>query len=180
VINQVSDFRRVVVGELDRQVTPRAQAVHKTFQETGIAAELSDNILKVLWSKFIFISAASSFGSLTRLPMAQYRAVPDTRELVIALMREVETLGRKQGVELDADVVDQALRFMDNAGPTIKASMQLDVESGHRTEIESMLGVIGRKGRESGVETPVADTLYALLLPVDLSARGVSHAAERL
>ncbi|MGE5072350.1 MAG: ketopantoate reductase family protein [Anaerolineae bacterium] len=174
VINQVSDFRRVVIGELDRQITPRLKAVHQAFQETGIAAELSDNILKVLWTKFIFISAASSFGSLTRLPMAQYRAVPDTRELIVALMREVEALGRKQAVELDADVVDQALRFMDNAGPSIKASMQLDVESGHRTEIESMLGVIGRKGRESRVETPVADTLYALLLPVDLSARGRS------
>jgi len=67
--------------------------------------------------------------------------------------------------------VDKSLAFMDNAGPQIKASMQLDVESGHRSEVESMIGAIGRKGRESGVETPLADALYALLLPVDLRAR---------
>jgi 2-dehydropantoate 2-reductase len=172
VIKQVSDFRRVVVGELDGSKTARIEAVYQAFKEIGITAELSDDILGVLWAKFTFISAASSFGSLTRLPMARYRDVPETRELVIRLMREVEALGRSQGTHLDSDVVEKALAFMDHAGPQIKASMQLDVESGHRTEIESMIGVIGRKGRESGIPTPVADMLYALLLPVDLTARG--------
>jgi 2-dehydropantoate 2-reductase len=171
-IKQVSDFRRVVVGELDGSKTPRIEAVYQAFKETGITAELSDDILKVLWTKFTFISAASSLGSLTRLPMAQYRAVPETRDFVIRLMGEVEALGRSQGVRLDADVVEKALAFMDQAGPKIKASMQLDVESGHRTEIESMIGVVGRKGRELGIPTPVADMLYALLLPLDLAARG--------
>lgn len=170
-IRQVSDFRRVVIGELNGQKTPRVEAIYQALKDTGITAELSDDILRVLWSKFVFISAASAFGSLTRLPMAEYRAVPETRDLITRLMREVEALGRSQGVRLDADVVQKGLAFMDNAGPKIKASMQLDIESGHRSEIESMIGMIGRKGRENGVPTPVADALYALLLPVDLSAR---------
>ncbi len=172
VIKQVSDFRRVVLGELDGRITPRLQALTDAFQKTGITIEQSSDILKILWSKFVFISAASSFGSLTRLPMAKYRSVPETRALIISLMKEVEALARSQGVPLDADVVEKSLAFMDNAAPHIKASMQLDVETGHRSEIESMVSVIGRKGRELGIETPVADMLYALLLPVDLNARG--------
>jgi 2-dehydropantoate 2-reductase len=60
---------------------------------------------------------------------------------------------------------------MDHAAPHIKPSMQLDVESGRRTELESMVGVIGRKGRQLGVPTPVADFLYSSLLPVELKAR---------
>jgi 2-dehydropantoate 2-reductase len=171
VIKQVSDFRRVVVGELDGRRTPRIEAIYQVLQDTGITAELSDNILKALWTKFVFISSASSFGSLTRLPMAQYRAVPETRQQIIRLMREVESVARSQGATLDPDAVEKSLGVMDNAGPQIKASMQLDVESGHRTELESMIGAISRKGRQGGVETPLADTLYALLLPVDLSAR---------
>ena len=59
---------------------------------------------------------------------------------------------------------------MDNAAPHIKPSMQLDVESGHRTELESMVGVIGRKGRELSVPTPVADFVYSTLLPVEQKA----------
>jgi len=172
IIKQVSDFRRVVVGELKGGRSARIQAIYEAFKATGITAELSENILKVLWAKFVFISSASGFGSLTRLPMAEYRAVPETRALIVRLMKEVEALARQQGIDLDPDVVEKTLAFIDNLGPKIKASMQLDVESGHRSEIESMIGVIGRKGRESGLETPVADAIYALLLPAELSARG--------
>jgi len=172
VIKQMSDFRRVVLGELDGRTTPRVQAIYEAFKQTGITVELSENILKILWTKFVFISSASSFGSLTRLPMAEYRTIPETRALIISLMREVEAVARAQNVALDANVVEQALAFMDNAAPHIKASMQLDVESGHRTEIKSMIGVIGRKGRERGVPTPVADMIYATLLPIALKALG--------
>jgi len=151
VIKQISQFRRVVIGELGGRSTPRVQAIHKAFEETGITAELSDNILKVMWTKFVFIATVSSLGSLTRLPMGDYRSVPETREMMIRLMREVETLARMQGVELDPDVIQQSLDFIDNAAPHIKPSMQLDVEAGRRSELEAMIGVIGRKSRELGV-----------------------------
>jgi len=75
-------------------------------------------------------------------------------------------------VELDEDVVQKSLDFIDNAAPHIKPSMQLDVEAGRRSEIEAMIGVIGRKGRELGGLTPVADMVYASLLPGEIVARG--------
>lgn len=171
VIKQVSQFRRIVIGELDGQVTSRVQAIHKAFEETGITAELSENVLKILWTKFVFISAASSLGSLTRLPLGSYRSVPEAREIMTSLMREVEAIARAQGVNLDQDVVQKSLDFVDDAAPQIKPSMQLDVEAGRRSELEAMIGVVGRKGRELGVPTPVADMAYAFLLPGEIAAR---------
>ncbi len=173
VIKQVSQFRRLVVGELDGKRTPRVEAIYEAFKDTGIEADLSDNILKVLWTKFVFISAASSFGSLTRLPIGEYRGVPETRAQLIKLMRETEALARLRGIHLDADVVEKTMAFIDNSGPNIKASMQLDVEAGRPSEVESLIGVVGHLGQELGVPTPVADVLYSLLLPVDLNARGI-------
>ena len=102
--------------------------------------------------------------------MGEYRSVPETRHLLSGIMQEVEALARAQDIQLDPDVVQKSLEFMDNAAPHIKPSMQLDVESGRRTELESMVGVIGRKGRELGVPTPVADFVYSALLPVELKA----------
>jgi 2-dehydropantoate 2-reductase len=171
VIKQISQFRRVVTGELDGQATARVQAVYKAFEETGITAELSENILKVLWTKFVFISTASSLGSLTRLPIGEYRSIPETRAMMTGLMQEVEAVARAQGVELGQDVVQKSLDFVDNAAPHIKPSMQLDVEAGRRSELESMIGVIGRKGRELGVPTPVAEMVYASLLPGEFAAQ---------
>lgn len=174
VIKQVSQFRRVVLGELDGSITPRLQKIYEAWQGTGITAELSENILKILWTKFVFISAVSGFGSLVRLPLGDYRAVPEARFFIASLMYEVEAIARAQGIKLDADVVEKSLAFIDNAAPQIRPSMQLDVEAGRRSEIESIIGVIPQKGRIFGVPTPVADLVYAALLPIELKARSVS------
>ena len=174
VIRQASDFRRVVLGELDGRRTERVQAIFEAFRETGVTVELSQEILKIVWTKFVFLSAAGSLGSLTRLPVGAYRAVPETRVFIARLMHEVEALARACGVDLEAGIVEQSMAFLDKNAPHIKASMQLDVEAGRRTEIESIIGVIVRKGRERGVAVPTAEMIYALLLPVEMNARGAA------
>jgi 2-dehydropantoate 2-reductase len=171
VIKQISQFRRIVFGELGGGQSARIQSIYEVLNNTGITVEISEDILKILWTKFVFISAVSSLGSLTRLPMGDYRSVPEARRLISGIMRETEALAHARGIALDEDVVAKSLEFIDNSGPHIKPSMQLDIESGRRTEIESMIGVIGRKGRELGVPTPYADFVYASLLPVELKAR---------
>jgi 2-dehydropantoate 2-reductase len=171
VIRQASAFRRIVVGELDGRATPRVRAIVAALQDTGASVELADDIHKVLWTKFVFIAALSGVGALTRLEIGDYRAVPPTRALLVDLMREVEGVARASGVPLEADVVDGALDIVDSAAPHIRASMQRDVETGRPSELESMIGVIGRKGRALGVTTPTADMVYAALLPVDRLAR---------
>jgi len=171
VIKQISQFRRIVFGELGGGSSARIQSIYEVLKNTGITVEASDDIQKILWTKFVFISAVSSFGSLTRLPMGDYRSVPETRKLISGIMQEVEALAHAQDVPVEPDVVQKSLEFMDNAAPHIKPSMQLDVEGGRRTELESMVGVIGRKGRELGVPTPVADFVYASLSPVEMKAR---------
>jgi 2-dehydropantoate 2-reductase len=105
------------------------------------------------------------------LEIGHYRAVPETRTLLVSLMREVAAVARASGVPLEPDVIDGALDIVDSAAPHIKASMQRDVETGRPSELESMIGVIGRKGRELGVPTPTADMVYAALLPVERLAR---------
>lgn len=172
VINQVSEFRRIVIGEIDGRITPRAQAVYQALKQAGATIELSENIMSVLWAKFVFISVASGFGSITRLPMGEYRHVPETRLLMTRLMQETQALAAAQNISLAPNVVEDTLAFFDKNRPETRASMQRDVEAGRPSELESIIGVIGRKGRELGVPTPVGDMLYALLLPGELKVRG--------
>lgn len=171
VIRQLSDARRVVIGEPDGRITARVQAAYDAFNGTGVTAELSPNIMGVLWEKLVFIAAIAGFGSLTRLPVGAYRAVPETRTWVLRLMQETVAVAHSHGVKLEGDAAHKALAYLDNARPSIKASMQLDVEAGRPSELDSLIGVIGRKGRQRGVPTPVADMIYALLLPGETLAR---------
>jgi len=73
IVKQVSQFRRIVFGELDGSQSERIQSIYEVLKNTGVTVEVSENILNVLWVKFVFISAASSLGSLTRLAMGDYR-----------------------------------------------------------------------------------------------------------
>ncbi len=170
VIRQFSQAHRVVVGELDGRITSRVQAIAEAFRPTGVTIEVTEDISKILWTKFLFIVAVSGIGSLTRLELGEFRAVPETRRLLTSLMSEVETVARARGVTLDADVVEQTLAFLDSNAPHIKSSMQRDVEAGNQFELEAIIGVVGRKGRECGVPTPIADMVYASLLPILVKA----------
>jgi 2-dehydropantoate 2-reductase len=87
-------------------------------------------------------------------------------------MAEVKAVSLASGIELDPDVIEGVLNLIDQAGPDIKPSMQRDVEAGRCSELESMVGIVGRKGRELDVPTPAADMVYAALLPGELKARG--------
>lgn len=170
VIRQLSTFRRIVLGELDGRDTPRLQRTVEALRRMGITIEPTGAIRKVMWTKFVFIAGFSGVGTLARLEVGGYRSVPETRAMMTRMMREVEALARAAGVDLDRDVVDQALAVIDGAAPAMKTSMQRDMEAGRPSELESMIGVITRKGRELGVATPTADLVYAALLPLELNA----------
>ena len=170
LIRQVSQYCRVVIGELDGRITPRAQAIFEAFKSTKATVELSDNILKVIWTKFVFFASISGVGALTRVEVGGYRSIPETRALLNALMHEVEAVGRALGIAFDTDVVNKTLTFIDNAAPAVKSAMQRDVELGRPSEMESIIGIITHKGHELKVPTPVADMIYAFLLPGERKA----------
>jgi 2-dehydropantoate 2-reductase len=178
VIGQYSPFRRVAVGEMDGRNKPRIRTVVEAFRQSGAEAELTDDIRKVLWTKFVFIAATSALGALTRVPIGIYRDIPETRAALLAALGEVAAVGRAAGIALDADVVERTAEFIDAAAPGLKPSLQRDVEAGRRSEIESMIGVVVRTGKTRGVPVPVLGLAYALLKPG--SRPSEEAAAERM
>ena len=171
VIGQYSQFQRVVIGEFNGMMTARLRTIYEILQAIGITVELSDDILKVLWTKFVFISSISALGSLTRVSIGEYRHIPETRDILIEALGEVTAVGRAKGVRLEGDIVSKTLEFIDNTAPEMRTSMQRDVEAGRPSELESMIGVVPRLGRETGVSTPVMRLAYAVLKPGNLKAQ---------
>ena len=66
-------------------------------------------------------------------------------------------------INLDPDVVEQTLSYMDSEAKSVKASMQTDLENGRPLELEALNGAVVRLGREVGVPTPANETIYGLL-----------------
>jgi 2-dehydropantoate 2-reductase len=174
VIRQVSPFRRVALGEFDGATTPRARAIERALSAVGVDVALTGDIRRVLWLKFLFISALSAVGALTRLPVGEYRHVPETRRLLRTLMQEVQAVARAEGVALASAAVDETMALVDSSPGELKASLQRDVEAGRPSELESMVGVLVQRGQAGGVPTPAAAFAYAALLPAERIARATT------
>ena len=171
VIGQYSEFRRITLGEFSGKTTARLTSIYDLLKETGATVEVSDNILKVLWTKFVFISSVSAMGSLTRVTFGEYRGVPEARAVLGEAISEVAAVARARGVKLDADILAKTQAFIDSSAPGIKPSMQRDVEAGKPSEIESLIGVVVRMGAEKNVPTPVMRFAYAMLKPGETKAQ---------
>ena len=171
LIGQYSQFRRIALGEFSGETTPRLKAAFDALQATGATVEVSDAILKVLWTKFVFIAPVMAMGSLTRVTFGEYRNVPEARTVLTEAISEVAAVAKAKGVTLDNDVVDTTLAFIDSSAPGIKPSMQRDVESGKPSELESMIGAVVRLGAEHNVPTPAMKFAYAMLKPGELKAQ---------
>lgn len=171
VIKQISQFRRIVAGELDGRITPRVQAIVAALQAAGAAADATADIRKALWTKFIFIAPFSGVGAVARVPAGEIMACAETRGLLEDAMREVAAVAHARGITLDADIVAKTMAFCAAMEPQQTASMQRDVMSGKPSELESMIGVLVRFGVELGVQTPVFQFFYAALLPQERRAR---------
>jgi 2-dehydropantoate 2-reductase len=164
---------RIEFGEPDGRRTARVEALRAAFERTdGVSVHVPDDIGAALWEKFLFIAPFSGVGAVTRAPAGAMRGVRETRALLEAAMREVDTLARARGVGLAADAVPRTLAFVDTLPADATASMQRDIMEGRPSELEYQNGAVVRLGGEAGVAVPVNAFLYASLLPAEQRVRG--------
>ncbi|KAL1621613.1 hypothetical protein SLS56_009149 [Neofusicoccum ribis] len=141
------------------------------LKQGGTKFQVLEDMQVQRWEKVVWNAAWNSLTTLTMLDTKTWLdssagATPLTRQL----MQEVIDVARACGVGLDYSLID---RLMDRilAMPGIGSSMQTDCKNGKPMEVEVILGYPVQKAKELGVKAPITETLYALLLGVDLRLR---------
>ncbi len=163
----------IAFGERDGTQSARVEALRAVFARCqGLTIDVPADIEAALWDKFVFIASMSGVGAVTRQPAGVFRAVAETRALLVATLEETAAVARARGIRLPADEAQKVLAFIDNAAPGVTASMQRDIMDGKPSELKAQNGAVVRMGRELGVPTPAHEFIYASLLPMELKARG--------
>jgi 2-dehydropantoate 2-reductase len=161
----------IAFGELDNRPSSRAQELLQSFKNAGILAEIPPDINVAVWEKFLFISAVSGLGAVTRVPFGQFRSIPETRQMLEDALQECYSVAIGQGIRLPADSVAKTLAFIDSLPPGTIASMQRDILNGRPSELESQNGAIVQMGRRYKIPTPVHNFIYSSLLPQEQHVR---------
>ena len=154
VIHQVGTMQRIVLGEYDGRISERAKLLHEALVKAGVNAELSGDVRRAIWEKYVFLVGLSATTTSMRRALGPIRANPQTRAFLLDVMREVVAVGRALGVALPADYAETRLAFADTLPEDMTSSMHHDLERGNRLEVNWLSGGVVELGRKAGVATP--------------------------
>jgi 2-dehydropantoate 2-reductase len=164
VIAQTGKLQRVTLGELDGSATARLQVAVDAFRSASVDTVASDDIRRVTWEKFVFLSALSGLTALTRKPVGEVRANPATRELLLDALREAVTVARAEGANLDDAFAQKQLDVIDGLAPAMLSSMAQDLLRGRRLELPWLSGAVVRRAQKHGLRVPAHQAIYAALV----------------
>ena len=155
IISHTGTLQKIVFGEYDGRRSARAEALLEACRRGGIDAELSLDIRKAIWEKFVFLVGLSAVTTTMRSPIGPIRTNPRTRRFLLETMREVVAVGRAHGVALTAEYAEDRLAFCDRLPADMVSSMYHDLEKGNRLEVDWLSGGVVELGQAVGVPTPV-------------------------
>jgi len=164
VIAQKGPMQRLVFGEYDGRRSQRVEAFLAACRRGGINAEISPDIRREIWQKFVFLAGMAAVTASTRRPLGPVRSNPVTRQFFLDLMREVVAVGRAHGVAIPPDFAEQRLAFADTLHPDMTASMHHDLETGRPLELQWLSGGVVDLGAKVAVATPLHRAVRDMLI----------------
>lgn len=165
VIRHEGTMQKLVFGEYGGQASERCLALLAACRHAGIDAELSPDIHRALWEKFVFLAGFSGATTTMRQPIGPIRSHPRARAFLLDAMREAVAVGRAEGASLDAGYAEDRLAFCDSLPATMTSSMHRDLERGGRLEVPWLSGDVVARGEAAGVPTPVNRAIGDILAP---------------
>jgi 2-dehydropantoate 2-reductase len=168
VITHIGTMQRAVIGEHAANGgggSARVEALQAAMLDGGITAEISDDIDRSIWEKFVFLVGLSATTTLMRTTIGPIREDPDSRRFLYEVIGEAVAVGRAKGIDLPEDYADERMKFVDGLPVDMTSSMHHDFERGNRLELAWLSGAVARHGEALGIPTPVNRTVFAALKP---------------
>jgi 2-dehydropantoate 2-reductase len=163
VIRQTGPMQRLLFGEFDGAMSPRGQALLAACLAGGINAELSNNILREIWQKYVFLVGLSGTTTTMRTTIGPIRENVQTRAFLLDVMREAVAVGRAHGVDLPEDYAEVRLKLADDVAYDMTSSMHHDLERGNRLEVPWLAGGVVQLGKEKSIPTPLNRAIADIL-----------------
>jgi 2-dehydropantoate 2-reductase len=163
VIRQTGTMQRLIFGEYDGSRSARAEGLLEAFVRAGLQAEISDDIRRTVWEKYVFLVGLSGATATMRSTIGPIRSHPRSRTFLHELLTETVAVGRAHGVRLPEHYADDRLAFLDTVPPDMTSSMHHDLERGNRLELAWLSGGVVQLGDAVGVPTPANRAVWDIL-----------------
>lgn len=145
------------------RLSQRVLCVQKAFDKAGIVYETPEDMIRMIWWKFMINVGMNQASAVMRAPYGVFQTSPDARGLMEALMKEVIALTDVMGVNLTNRDIEEWYQFLNVLSPQGTTSMLQDIEAGRKTEVEIFGGKVVELGHTHGVKTPANQTVLQII-----------------
>jgi len=155
---------KLFFGEAKNPVlSKRVKRVKSLFDRAGIVHEIPDDMIRILWWKFMINVGVNQVSAALRAPYSVFQTSQEARELMESAMREVMIIAKAANVQLSEQDIEDWYSFLSGLSPQGKTSMLQDVEARRKTEVEMFAGKVIELGKTYGIPTPVNQTLFRII-----------------
>ena len=150
---------RITLGEPDGTRSGRCRAIAEALIQAGVRCPVTTHLAQEIWVKLLGNVPLNPLSALTRATLAQMAHDPAVRDVLRAIMTEVQAVANKMGIELPISIEER----IDGAGKVgdHRTSMLQDLEAGRPLEIDPMVGAVVELGERLGIDMPQTRTVYA-------------------
>src|SRR6266545_963625 len=111
VILQTGAMQRVVLGEYDGRPSERARFLHEALLKSGVSSELSGDVRRAIWEKYVFLVGLSAttaamratIGPIRKNPRARADGLPD--DMAASMAHDLQRGNRLEVAWLSGGVV---------------------------------------------------------------------------
>lgn len=147
-----------VVGSASR-LQPFADA----FTASGLEADVSDDVQKMIWGKMFTNVSASALTAVLQMPLGYISRNEHAWALCSTLIRETVDVAAALGMEFDYEQKLAEVKAVCDNSPNGLTSIYADLRDGRRSEVDTISGSVVRAGKKVGVPTPSHEAVVAII-----------------
>jgi 2-dehydropantoate 2-reductase len=169
-IVHLSDIHRLAFGERAGGRSPRVEAIAAAIAGARFEAVASDQIVQVMWEKWVFLASLAGITCLMRAAVGDVVAAGGA-DLAAALLDECRAIAAGAGYPPRPDSLRASLGLLTASGSAVIASMLGDVERRGRTEADHVLGdLLRRRGETAAGDRSLLRVAYVAVRAAEARA----------
>lgn len=157
----------IFFGEKSGQISEKVLKLKKIFEDNNINHDMSRNILKDMWFKFMINIGFNQPSAILSAPYGVFRDCKDIRIIGEKAMLEVVEVANKLDIDLSIEDIRGGFDVVDNFASTGRTSMLQDVDSGRITEVDMFAGKFCEIAKKHGVSCPVNEMMYHMIKVIE-------------
>jgi 2-dehydropantoate 2-reductase len=142
----------------------RLIALEQLLKDASIEATFTKNIQRIIWEKFIFISATATATSYFNCSIGELLASSEKLETLVKLIEEIKIVAKARQITISENITESTLTRLKALPFETTTSMHSDFKSGKlHTESDSLTGYVIREAEKHNLKTPIYKQLYTKL-----------------